>query len=52
LGAYRTRSYFTKTQRSVPDRLKTAAAKFAVIAILIAGVIVAGLFAADLLGKF
>ena len=51
-GCLRARGYFTKTQRSVPARLKTAAVEFAVIAILIACVIVVGLFASDLLGKF
>jgi hypothetical protein len=49
VSAYRIRSYFTRSPRSVLGRLKAFAIEFALIAILIAGLIMAALFAIDLL---
>ena len=45
---YRRRGYFLRSPRRAIDRLKAAAIEFALIAILIAGFIVAALFALDL----
>jgi len=49
VSGYRNRGYFVGSPRSVLDRLKAAAIEFALIAILIAGLIMAALFAVDLL---
>jgi hypothetical protein len=49
VSAYRNRGYFVGSPRRVLDRLKAAAIEFALIAILIAGLIIAALFAVDLL---
>jgi hypothetical protein len=46
---YRKRGYLVWSLRSVLDQLKEAAIKFALIALLIAGFIMAALFAVDLL---
>ena len=46
---YRKRGYLVRSLRSVLDQLKEAAIKFALIALLIAGFIMAALFAVDLL---
>jgi hypothetical protein len=46
---YRKRGYFVSSPRSVIDRLKAAAIRFAWIAILIAGFIMAVLCALDLM---
>ena len=46
---YRKSGYFVRSRRGVLDRLKAAAIKFALIAILIAGFIIAALCALDLL---
>jgi hypothetical protein len=45
---YRRRGYFLRPPRRAIDRLKAAAIEFVLIAILIAGSIVAALFALDL----
>ena len=45
---YRRRGYLLRSPRRAIDRLKAAAIEFALIAILIAGFIVAALFALDL----
>jgi Flp pilus assembly pilin Flp len=45
---YRRRGYFLRSLRRTIDRLKAAVIEFALIAILIAGFIVAALFALDL----
>jgi hypothetical protein len=47
---YRRRGYFVRSPRRVRDRLKTAAFELALIAMLMAGFIIAALFAVDLLG--
>jgi hypothetical protein len=49
VSIYRRRGYFTRSPRDLFDRLKAAAIQFALIAILIAGFIMAALFAVDLL---
>jgi hypothetical protein len=46
---YRKRGYFVSSSRSLTDRLKAAATRFAWIAILIAGFIMAILCALDLM---
>jgi hypothetical protein len=46
---YRKRGYFVSSRRRLIDRLKAAAIEFALIAMLIAGFIVAALFALDLM---
>ena len=46
---YRRRGYFVRSPRRVRDRLKTAAIELALIAMLLAGFIIAALFAVDLL---
>jgi hypothetical protein len=46
---YRKRGYFVSSPRSVIDRLKAAAIRFAWIAVLIAGFIMAVLGALDLM---
>jgi hypothetical protein len=47
---YRKRGYYVRSRGSVLDRLKAAAIKFALIALLCAGfIIVAALIAADVL---
>jgi hypothetical protein len=45
---YRRRGYFLRSPRRAFDRLKAAAIQFALITILIAGFVVAALFALDL----
>jgi len=47
---YRRRGYYRRSPRRVIDRLKGAAIEFALIAILIAGFIMAALFGLDLSG--
>ena len=47
---YRRRGYFVRSPRRVVERLKTAAIRLALIAMLLAGFIIAALFAVDLLG--
>ena len=49
MSVYRRRGYFTWSSRDLFGRLKAAAIEFASIAILIAGFIMAALFAIDLL---
>jgi len=46
---YRKRGYFVRSSRGVFGRLKAALIEFALIAILIAGFILAALFAFDLM---
>jgi hypothetical protein len=46
---YRRRGYFVRSARRALDRLKTAVIELAVIATLMAGFIIAALFAVDLL---
>jgi hypothetical protein len=46
---YRRRGYYVRSRRGVLDRLKAAAIQLALIAIVIAGFIMAALFALDLL---
>ena len=49
VSVYRRRGYFIRSPRDLLDRLKGAAMEFASIAVLIAGLIMAALFAVDLL---
>jgi hypothetical protein len=49
VSVYRRRGYFIRSPRDLLDRLKGAAMEFASIAVLIAGFIMAALFAVDLL---
>jgi hypothetical protein len=46
---YRKRGYFLSSSRSLVDRLRAAAIKFASIVMLVAGFIMAALFALDLM---
>ena len=46
---YRRRGYYARSPRRVVERLKTAAIELALIAMLLAGFIIAALFAVDLL---
>jgi hypothetical protein len=49
VSVYRRRGDFTWSRRDLLDRLKAAAIEFASIAMLMAGFIMAALFAVDLL---